>query len=155
MKLPQRGYAAQPVYPGTLGQDPSGVEQRPSGPFRPHNTAWTPAQSSLDAYATQRIGGHNPGLGSHIDAARKVAASISQKQYGWGTTHMLHADPIDRVRHMRKAGLSDEHINEWGEDTWNTATHIMRQNRHHKGENAPIYDTGPRDVERFDNQYED
>jgi len=148
VKLSQRGYAAQPIAPGTLGE--SGA----SGPFRPHNTAWTPAMSSASAYERQRVGGAQAGLGSHIVSAQRLAQSLLSRP-GWSTSHMLHADPLDRVRRMRSVGLSNEHIAEWGQDTWNTAHHLMRQARHHGGPGSPRYDTGPRDIERFDNQYQD
>ena len=141
MKLSRRPYALQPAAPGRMGGESA-------SPYRPSNTSWTPAQSSLEALYRQRVGGHAPGLASHVSAAVRLADSLSSRN--WQTPHMLHASDTDRIRHMRMAGLSDEHISAWGQDTWNTAHHLLRQRR-----GSSVYDAGPRDYERFDNQYKD
>lgn len=101
------------------------VSRRPgeSSPYRPSNTSWTPAQSPLDALQTQRVGGHVPGLASHIESATRLADRLSSDR------SLPFYDDTERNRRMRSVGLSTEHIEAWGQDTWNTATHILRQRR--------------------------
>ena len=127
-----------------------------AAPFRPHNTDWHPAMSTLQATSRSYVGGYVPGRATHASKhALNLANMLKSRQ--WGTTHLLHADPLDRSRHMRMAGMQDEDIQEYGDDGWNTATWHIRNRQHHRlsGTDEPVgYGIGPKDREKFDNDYD-
>ena len=120
--------------------------------FRPSNSAWTPVQSPAQALAAKRRGGSDlVGFDPHALPAYSLA-DVMSKRKGWGDTHLLHAGSLDRERHMRMAGMSNEHIAEWGQDTWDMAVNMRRQRGAHP--RGGSYNTTLR-TPRFDNRYED
>ena len=89
----------------------------------PQHRGWAAWQTPSQAHFSNRIGGYNPLNDQFNLPAHKLAAHL--QSHGWSERRAIDADPYDRRYHMQRAGMQDEVIDQYGDDVWVHAVHVL------------------------------
>jgi hypothetical protein len=72
-----------------------------------------------------RVGGYRPDIAENLQPGEKVAGHL--QKYGIGAYQARNMTTLGRRSHMQNAGLQLQDIDNYGDDIWEHALHILSQ----------------------------